>query len=430
MYVLSIATIQRIAPTECSALFKAMKNDASNRMTFSEGPSRRTFTARNSVAAAWDGETGAAAALEALWTLPKPSTALADPDIEIDKNSPEIPRDIMKRLLDLWHVSVSHKHLMGTVNALSVTIIRYWEAQENNVERIVFLNKEENDLKIENFESSDACKGNVLSPDPKMSSSMSTASPSKVSPGSSLLPSTSSFSLASITNILNRYHVTLCTEEYLTIKCDTAGSMLYGLASGKVTVSSKVVDASVTKVYCNIRDSTVFTGAVGRESNTVSLNSLVIKEKYIRSTEKNGLFFITSQPGTSPEAEALLYECNLLQAKSKPPLQMLSECSASVLADDSTALSSGGEVRVSMVITFTFINTCVDRDISDLIADIPLPQCRDVTSCVTECLSKSKSYPKYDKAKRVLFVRIPKIRRSSDVVFKAQLVVRIVIASI
>jgi hypothetical protein len=85
---------------------------------------------------------------------------------------------------------------------------------------------------------------------------------------------------------------------------------------------------------------------------------------------------------------------------------------------------SGGEVQVAMTITYTFRNTCVDRDVLDVGADLRLPDCASVASCAVESLIRGKITAKYDVPKRVIFARIPKIKRNSELVLKAKVTVR------
>ena len=126
-----------------------------------------------------------------------------------------------------------------------------------------------------------------------------------------------------------------------------------------------------------------------------------------------------------------------------PPLQVIAESQASVeyssVADPRSAVSaerspsspmvSGGEVQVAMTITYTFRNTCADRDLLDVGADLKLPECASVTSCVVESVIRGKITAKYDVPKRVIFARIPKIKRSAELVMRAKVTVRFIFAS-
>ena len=419
-YVISIAAMQRVAPRETLALFQVMNYEGTDRMTFSDVSSRRTFSMRQSISSVFNGDEVAAISLQTLWALPKPSTAISETDIQEEEEGSDLSshRDSVRMLLDLWHVSSSHKHLLGSVNSLSNNILKYWQVLDHDFASSLSLDCG-NEAPGEN-------KDVALSTPPPTPPPKTPDGTPSVKPGVSLL--SPGFSFSSFSNLLNRYHVTVTTSEYLSIKCDTDGKLIFGQALGTLTVASKVNETAATKLSCNIRDATIFPGAAARDfEKTVNVTHLTINEKYIRSTEANGLFFLTSQPGTFPETDALQYTCSLMATKQKAPVHMLSECRASIVSENSvgfnTAVISGGEVSVCIHYTFTFVNSCEDRDVTDLIADIPLPQCHEVVSCTTESVVKGKIISKYDKAKRVLFARIPKLRRSSELALKASIVV-------
>lgn len=414
--------MQRVAPKETLALFKVMNYEGNDRMTFSEVSSRRTFSMRQSGSNVFNGEE-VALSLQTLWLLPKPSTALSEMD---DVNEEEIDvsaqRDHIRKLLDVWHVSSSHKHLLGSVNCLSNNILKYWDTFNHDLSAALCLNSEKDEEELVD---------DVKEPPDTPITAVSTPQKSSLveSPSSSFKPpllSQSSFSFSSLSNLLNRYHVTVSVTEYLSIKCNSDGAMIYGQAVGTLTVASKVSETAATKLSCNIHDSIVFSGTGARDFTTiVPVSSMQINEKIIRSSEANGLFFLTSQPGSCPETEALNYVCSITTTRPKPPLQLLSISTARVVTDCDGELNpsilSGGVVRVALSCTYRFINTCVDRDITDLIADIPLPQCESVTSCTTESVTRGKIISKYDTGKRVLFARIPKLNKASELVMKADI---------
>ena len=418
VYVMSIAALQRAAPEETLALFQVMNFEGTDRMTFSGVTQRKTYSMRQSMVNAFNADDLGAVSLQTLWILPKPSTALSDIDIDesLPPVSPEEHKENTKRLLDLWHVSSSHKNLLGSVNSLTDNILRYWEGIDKEFSSALSI---DSGLDITVAETtSEYTTGDNVEPCPKDEPS---------SGKTSFLYSPGSFSLSSISNLLTRYHVTITVAEYLSIKCDSNGIMMYGDATGTLSVASKVNETAATKLSCNIRESIMFPGTAPRDfSGVVNVSSLGVNNKHIRSSEANGLFFITSQPGNTLESVALEYSSSLLGGKLKPPVYMVSACNAVIVSGgrdselNPTTVTSG-EMSVHVSFTYTFVNTCKDRDISDLSVDIPLPQCEEVVTCVTD--GRGKIFAKYDKPKNLLFARIPKLKKGSELNLTADITV-------